>query len=291
MVSIFDIREMTEDKVFTLISSLDVDFMEIAFIDNEEGFIKENHIHEWHDISFVMKGSITYEIEGNVYEVSEGDVVIVPPRKYHKEICDPKGDFEVLFVCVSFKKNSKVFDISKYFRFPSVIKISNLKEMYDIFEDILKEVTYRQEGYLLKINAQIYNLLVAIFRNENCINNKIDSIKRISNFRKKKTADEIKQYIEMNYNKKISLDKLSKIFFLSPQYISALFSKQTGYTPIEYLNKIRIEKAKKLFVAGETNISKVAQEVGFGDIHYFYKVFRQFERKTPVQFISNNIGC
>jgi len=196
-----------------------------------------------------------------------------------------------LFVCVSFKKNSKVFDISKYFRFPSVIKISNLKEMYDIFEDILKEVTYRQEGYLLKINAQIYNLLVAIFRNENCINNKIDSIKRISNFRKKKTADEIKQYIEMNYNKKISLDKLSKIFFLSPQYISALFSKQTGYTPIEYLNKIRIEKAKELFVAGETNISKVAQEVGFGDIHYFYKVFKQFERKTPVQFISNNIGC
>ena len=128
VAGIFDNREMNEDRLFTLINSLDVDFMEIAFIDNGEGFIKERHVHNWHDISFVMKGSIIYEIEGNVYKVSEGEVVIVPPGKSHKEICDSESNFEVLFVCVSFKKDSKVFDIARHFKIPEVIKVSNLKE-------------------------------------------------------------------------------------------------------------------------------------------------------------------
>ena len=73
---------------------------------------------------------------------------------------------------------------------------------------------------------------------------------------------------------------------MSPQYISSLFSRQTGYTPIEYLNKIRIARAKEILAAGETNISKVAEVAGIGNIHYFYKVFKQFEKKTPVQFIA-----
>ena len=285
MFDIFDIKEISEDRLFSLIRFLDIDFMEIAFIDRNEGFISEPHVHEWFDISFVMKGSIKYEIEGKIHHVSAGEVVVIAPGKHHMEICDLDSQFEVLFVCVRFLKDGNAFDIVKHLNISDVTKITNLKEVYDIFECILNEVTYREEGYLLKINAQVYNLLVAICRNESNVDKKIDSIKKISNFRKKKITDDIREYLEYSYQQKISLADLSRIFFLSPQYISSMFKKQTGFAPVEYLNRIRIARARELFLAGESNISKVADQVGISDVHYFYKVFRQFEKKTPVQFI------
>ena len=233
-----------------------------------------------------MKGSLVYEIEDNVYNVSEGDVVFVSPGKSHKEICDPESDFEVMFICFNFFKDGKNFDISKHIDIPEVARITNIKEIYEIFENILSEVTYRETGYLLKINAQVYSLLVSLYRNKSDLDRKVESIKKISTIRKKRIAQDIREYLEVNYNQKISLNELTKIFFLSPQYISSLFKKQTGYTPIEYLNKVRISKAKEIMSSGENNISRVAEEVGISDIHYFYKVFKQFEKKTPVQFIT-----
>jgi AraC-type DNA-binding domain-containing proteins len=282
-------KELAEDRLYSLIRSLDAEFMEIAFIDRNEGFIGKPHSHEWFDISFVMKGSIKYEIDGQLYCVSAGDVVVIGPGKYHKEICESDSQFEVLFVCVKFINNGEAFDIAGHLNIPEVTKIVNLKEVYDIFECILGEVTYREEGYLLKVNAQIYNLLVAISRNETNVDRKINNIKRLSNYRKKKITDDIMGYIGCNYMQKISLNGLSRIFFLSPQYISSIFKKQSGYTPVEYLNKIRIEKARELFMNGECNIGKVAEEVGIGDIHYFYKVFKQFEKNTPAQFIAGKL--
>lgn len=68
--------------------SLKLDFKEIAFIDKNEGFISEFHIHNWFDVSFVLKGSLTYEIDNKVYVVNEGDVVVVGPGKAHREISD-----------------------------------------------------------------------------------------------------------------------------------------------------------------------------------------------------------
>lgn len=279
-------KEMAEDKIFSLLRSVDTDFMEIAFIDRNEGFICEPHVHEWFDISFVMKGSIRYEIDDKLYCVSAGEVVVIGPGKYHREICDSDSQFEVLFVCVRFVNNGEAFDIARHLNISEVTKIVNLKEVYEIFECILSEVTYREEGYLLKVNAQIYNLLVAICRNETNVDRKINNIRRLSNFRKKKTTDDIMEYIGCNYMHKISLTELSGIFFLSPQYISATFKKQTGYTPVEYLNKTRISKAREMFMNGESDIGKVAENVGIGDIHYFYKVFKQFEKNTPAQFIA-----
>ena len=166
----------------------------------------------------------------------------------------------------------------------------NQKEIQEIFRNILNEVTYKEEGYLIKISAQVLNLLVALYRNKNGVKRNLGSIKNINEIRKDRITEDIKEYLEENYNKKISLNELSKYFFLSQPYISSIFKKQTGYTLIEYLNTVKISKAKSMFAKGEDNISKVAEEVGFNDIHYFYKVFKQYENMTPVQYIERKLS-
>jgi len=263
--------------------------MEIALIDKNEGFENRFHTHQWFDISFVMKGSLIYEIGQNKYSVSAGEVIIIPPGKLHKETCDLSTDFEVLFVCARLIRKNKQIDVTEYLQIPEVSKIQNQKEIYRIFGRILNEVTYRNQGYLLQVKAEVYHLLVLLFRNEAGAGQKTNDIKKLSNIRKKKIVDDIKDYFYHNYNQKISMGELSKSLYLSTPYISSVFKKQTGYTPVEFLNKVRMDKAKALFAAGETDIGKVAESVGISDIHYFYKVFKMFESMTPVAYIELNL--
>lgn len=267
-----------------------MDFMEIAFIDKNEGFIDGYHVHDWYDISFVRKGLVTYMIDNKKYRVKKGQVVIVSPGKYHNEIASLNTQFEVLYLCVKFTKEGEPFDIIEILNIPEVANVLNKKEVDEIFRYILNEVTYREEGYLLKISALVLNLLVTLYRNKNGVRDGSGSIQSINDIRKEKITEDIKEYIEENYNKKISLSDLSKCFFLSPPYISSLFKKQSGYTITEYINTVKISKAKRMLDAGEDNISKVAEAVGFNDIHYFYKVFKQYENITPVQFIERKLS-
>jgi len=163
-----DMKEMSEDILYNLFRSLEIDLMEIAFIDRDEGFLEESHMHNWLDISFVMKGALCYEINKTAHTVNEGEVVVVSPGKLHKET-RLQEDFEVLFVCICFKKDGKSVDITENIQIPEVINVTNLKGIYEIFDCILQEVTYRDPGYLLKIKAQVLNLLVSICRNESLV--------------------------------------------------------------------------------------------------------------------------
>jgi len=283
----FDIKDICEYKLFSTLHSLSVDFMEIALIDRSEGFINETHVHDWFDISYIMKGSLKYQIEDRVYTVSEGDVVVIGPHMKHKETCDEDAEFQVLFVCMDFVKDGKSFNIMEHLSFKEVTEAYGLKGIQSVFSSILSEVTYREPGYLMKVNAQIYNLLVALYRQKHVVENEGDAILETHMLRKRTIVDNILKYIEENYGQKISLSAISKTFYLSPPYISTLFKNCTGYTLIEYLNRIRIKEAKELMAGGETDINEISLQVGFSIIHYFYKVFKQLEDKTPVQFLSN----
>lgn len=92
--------------------------------------------------------------------------------------------------------------------------------------------------------------------------------------------DQIVDYFNDHYNEKISLDQISKNMYLSPFYISKIFKEETGETPINYLIKIRLEKARDLLDTDRgLNIREVATQVGYEDVYHFSKLFK------------NTMGC
>jgi YesN/AraC family two-component response regulator len=81
-------------------------------------------------------------------------------------------------------------------------------------------------------------------------------------------------YIENNYMKKLYIDELCKKSMLSKTYFSTLFKEYTGYTFIQYLNKVRIQKS--IFLLQNTNlpITDICFEVGFNELSYYIKTFK-----------------
>ncbi|NCD04701.1 MAG: response regulator [Spirochaetia bacterium] len=94
--------------------------------------------------------------------------------------------------------------------------------------------------------------------------------------------EKAKAFMENNFrNKDISLISVANEMNISPNYLSALFSTETHETFIEYLTKLRLEKAKDLLVSSNLRSSEIAYTIGYQDAHYFSYIFKKYTSMSP----------
>lgn len=95
---------------------------------------------------------------------------------------------------------------------------------------------------------------------------------------------EAQTYIENNLDEKISVEKLSSRFAVGRRNFDRRFIKATGNTPLEYLQRVKIESAKKSFETSRKTINEVMYEVGYSDVKAFREVFRKITGMSPVEY-------
>jgi two-component system, response regulator YesN len=106
--------------------------------------------------------------------------------------------------------------------------------------------------------------------------------KRIN--RNEKLISKIKNYIDDNYNRNISLTGISKDFGLSSGYLSSLFCEFIGLNFIDYLLNLRIQKAKVLLKNSDLRIYEIAEKVGYNDAYYFSTAFKKIVGINPTDY-------
>ncbi len=95
----------------------------------------------------------------------------------------------------------------------------------------------------------------------------------------------VSRYIRDNYgNISLSLGTLSENLYFTPSYICTLFKKETGKTINQYINEVRIEKAKDLLKEEAIKFYEIARRVGYNDGKYFSKVFNKMVGMKPKKF-------
>lgn len=94
----------------------------------------------------------------------------------------------------------------------------------------------------------------------------------------------IKVYVEDHLEEELSLSYLADIIHLAPSYLSQLFKKQTGEGLNDFVAERRIYKACRLLQTTALSVSDIARKVGFQDINYFSRVFKQRQHLTPLEF-------
>lgn len=89
------------------------------------------------------------------------------------------------------------------------------------------------------------------------------------------------RHIYANFSQKITLQTISEAFHVNPSYLSMLFKEETGTTFTEYLNAVRVKKAKQLLTGTNISVVDISLKSGFADQSYFTKVFKRAEGCTP----------
>ena len=95
---------------------------------------------------------------------------------------------------------------------------------------------------------------------------------------------QIEQYIHFHYAKHLSLESIAEEFSLSSNYLSRSFKKKTGSGITDYINNVRIQKAKELLENPEIKIFHIAAQVGYSDEKYFSRVFKKTVGMSPLQY-------
>ena len=101
--------------------------------------------------------------------------------------------------------------------------------------------------------------------------------------RNRKVVYDTIEYINHNYEDEISLDFLSKKFFVNKYSLCEMFRNVVGSTPNQYLINCRIMKAKELLIAGET-VDSVCGKAGFGSLSHFSRIFKEKVGQSPKQY-------
>ncbi|XQY92762.1 helix-turn-helix transcriptional regulator [Metabacillus sp. HB246100] len=99
-----------------------------------------------------------------------------------------------------------------------------------------------------------------------------------------KVVEQTIAYIQSFYKEEIKMDDLAKALHFHPDYITRCMQKIIGMSPNLYLNKHRMNVAKKLLATTESKISYISQEVGIVDTTYFSKLFKRLEGLSPLEY-------
>jgi transcriptional regulator GlxA family with amidase domain len=91
-------------------------------------------------------------------------------------------------------------------------------------------------------------------------------------------------FIESNLREKISVEHLSSKLAVGRRNFDRRFYKATGNTPVEYLQRVKIESAKKAFETSRKTINEVMYEVGYSDVKAFREVFRKITGLSPLEY-------
>lgn len=107
---------------------------------------------------------------------------------------------------------------------------------------------------------------------------------------KRKEIIEAFKYVAMNLERKITLDEISSYLFLNPSYFSRLFKKEVGETYVEYVTRMKINRAKELLEQTDESVGKICERLGYDNQSYFIKLFKTYAGTTPIEYRSGNVG-
>lgn len=91
-------------------------------------------------------------------------------------------------------------------------------------------------------------------------------------------------YIAANIEHNITIQDLAEMAYMHPNYFMRLFKQQIGVPPIQYITRLKIDKAKELLTATGGSVSEIAAQLGFSDLFYFSRQFKKHAGLTPTEY-------
>jgi AraC family transcriptional regulator of arabinose operon len=228
---------------------------------------------------YTLSGNGTIIIDHQTHSLTAGRAFMVwLPGNHRYFFPTDSGHWEFLYIMLRGERlaplvQELILKLGHLSDFP--IDSPPIRALKAIFEKArLRQIT---DGYLNSLCA--YQFITELYRSttfEKTVSEIPDAITKTVN------------YIELHYDQIINLDEMAHIAGLSKYHFLRQFNRFTGLTPLEYLNKLRIEKAAGLLRMTEQTLDEVALAVGFANGNYFSKVFRHWVGMSPGKYRNDH---
>lgn len=214
-------------------------------------------------LSCRISGSAIFYTNGTKINVNTGDVLFIPRGQSYTQ--GTSGE-EIIYIHI------EVFGNYNH-EFQHIVP-DNSEEICELFKQIADIWNERGENYRFKCISLLYSLIA-----------KTSVMLRKT---KKDFLSESVRYINEQFSLNgFSLDDACEKSNVSRAYFNRVFKKEYNMTPVEYINKLKIDKAKFLLLNGAYTNEEVASLCGFSDVKYFYTVFKKLTGTTAFKYKNN----
>ena len=237
-------------------------------------WVSHPHSHYFTEIFYFKNGNGTMQIEDKTLKIEPNSLMLIGPHVQHTEFSDPKNPLDYYVLGVEGLKINTNGPIEY-----SIVKPSGTADsIRQCFENILRETHNKREGYD-QICQHYLAILILLICRKNHVSYELVDTQNCS-----RQCHQAKQYLELNYSEKITLDTLAAKCNLTKYYLTHKFTELYGISPIAYLTNVRIEAAKDLLKTTNHSIEDIAIATGFSSSSYFSQAFQKACQLTPQQY-------
>ncbi|OKP82183.1 AraC family transcriptional regulator [Paenibacillus sp. P32E] len=246
------------------------------------------HFHDFYEIHILMDSRATHMIEGNAYALQQYDIVLLRPHRLHKTQYPVGPPHKRLIINFAMPKNIPGLETAykkMFLSFGEEVPIYRLsgESRRAVFDPLNSIFTLSHGASPLNpvlIHSLFQQFLCALYQQRER-NSYV--LEEVGNSIMQKIYS-VTAYIHSHFNSELSLDSISREFYISPYYLSHQFKTVTGSTLTEYIQMTRIRNAQQLLISTRLRISVIAEQCGFNSFSQFNRVFHKLSGMSPSGF-------
>ena len=233
-------------------------------------------IHTACEIFMLLKGSVTYVIEGNSYKIKPGELVLVPPLTNHFTIVDTSVSYERIALEFSPDLLPALFELDLLSPFKNAklffhtVPASDAKN-FDLEADLKSfgEETLRKDKFR---DVDLVQRIVDFSKKLIKIEEELSQHTAATAVEKTKVSQLCIAYINANIEKNLTVEMIAEAIHVSPSHILHQFKKEAGKTIHQYITHQKMQAARSLLKQGNTPVA-VAAQLGYDYYSTFYNNF------------------
>ena len=253
---------------------------------NHPRYVMSYHWHVEYEIIRILSGEFTVTLDEKSFTAGKGDVIFIHSGILHSGIpvncvyqCivfDMNVFLKLNSVCADYIQKIVHQDILIFHHFTS--RYPNILQAVNTLFQAMEE---KKPGYELSVIGQFYHFFGIVFGNHYYLDSQP---KARRDYKRILQLKQVVEFIEKNYASPLTLGQLSDSVSMSPKYFCRFFSEMTHQTPMDYLNRQRIEQACYQLSTTDDSITDIAYRNGFNDLSYFIRTFKKYKGTTPGKY-------
>lgn len=241
---------------------------------NAPGSYVPNHWHSAVEIIYVLEGGLTVMMDSRLIQLHREEGILINSRDVHATKWLHGVRYILLQIPDAFLERY-LPDINRI-RFTENFLTSETAR--DCLLQMLKIEETRSDGFVLKFNSLVFELLYCLYKNYSFRISQAATDKHMKNISR---LEPVLEYTGEHYAGGISIEKIAGIAGFQPAYFCRFFKKHMGVTYLEYLNEVRLSHIYQDLLSTDEAVHLILERHGFTNYKLFCRMFREHFKDTP----------